>query len=216
MAGLHFNVIQIKQGFEEWWKAECTTKLKSLFKAVHAFKYSMIADIHRNFFLFAKYRYQWLKEIPNDWPGLIKFLEGYVPLVRHLVVTWSHPPRGSFKCNTDGSCSGNPRAGSMAFCVRNVLGDKLYGETRLLEKCTILEYEVEAIRLGVEYCLQHRLIPLIVETDSLGAEKVLNGVWKVPWLIALYVRFVKEIIYNCQVRVVHTFREGNQLADFFY
>lgn len=115
-AGLHFNVIQIKQGFEEWWKAECKTKLKSLFKVVHAFiiwaiwkrrtiikhggkwsKYSMIVDIHRNLYLFTKYRYPWLKEIPNDWPDLVKYLEGSILLVRHLVVTWRYPPRGSFK-----------------------------------------------------------------------------------------------------------------------
>lgn len=106
-------------------------------------------------------------------------------MIRYEVVNWGHPPSGTFKCNTDGSCIGNPRHGSMAFCVRNEFGDMVFAETRLLEKCTIIEYEIKANRMGVEYCLQHDLLPLIVETDSLTAEKVINRVWNVPWLISL-------------------------------
>lgn len=231
-AGLHITVIQINQVLEDWWKVDCTHKQKPMFRAVPAFiiwviwkrrnvikhggkmsKQDMINEVIRNPILFTNYRYPWLQEIPNSRPLLVKYLE-YIPLICHKVVKWNHPPFGSYKCNTDGLCKGNPGPGSMAFCVRNDAGELVYAETRYLKKCTVLESEMKAIRMGVEHCAKHNLFPLI-ETDSLRAEKVINGVWETPWSVSLDVGNIKDLIRNRQVKVEHTVREGNQLADFF-
>lgn len=72
------------------------------------------------------------------------------------------PPKGSFKCNNDGSGKG-----SMAFCVINGEGDFIYTESRVLEEVTVIETKIKAIRMGLDYCLHNRLVPLIVETYSL-------------------------------------------------
>lgn len=94
----------------------------------------------------------------------------------------------------------------MAFCIRGA-------ESRLIEKVSVIEVEIKAIRIGIDYCLQHGLVPLIIETDL--AQKVLNGIWEVPWLITLDVSYIKSLLMNREVEVVHTYREGNTLADFF-
>lgn len=121
-----------------------------------------MAETSRNLYLFTKCRYPWLKGLPNNWPHIVKYMEEYASLVIHKMVKWSHPPSGSFKCNTNGSCRGNPGPGSMAFCVRNEFGDLVFAESRLLERCTVIEAEIKTIIMGIVYCQQHKLLPLIV------------------------------------------------------
>ncbi|KAK4721499.1 hypothetical protein R3W88_011732 [Solanum pinnatisectum] len=184
-AGLHFQVVRIKQILEEWWKADCPTKLKPIFKAVPACiiwqiwkrrnvikhggsmsRQSMILEIHRNVYLFTKYKYPWLKDIPNSWPHIVKFLENYTPLIQTKIVRWLHPPWGNSR--------------SMAFCIRNEEGKMIYAESRVMENVSVIEVEIKAIRMGIEYCIEHDLVPLIIETDSLMAQKILCGIWEVP------------------------------------
>ncbi|KAG5571327.1 hypothetical protein H5410_061093 [Solanum commersonii] len=210
--------MQINQGLEEWWSVDCVFKLKPIFKTVPAFiiweiwkrrnvlihgrmmsRQSMMAEINKNLYLFTKCRYPWLKGIPNNWPPIVKYMEEYVPLVRNKMVEWNHAPSESFKCNTDRSCRGNPGPRSMVFCVRNEFGDLVCVESRLLERCIVIESDIKAIRIGFVYCQQHNLLPLIVETNSLIAETVKNGVWEVPWSISLDIRHVHGIIHSCQV-----------------
>ncbi|XP_015160507.1 uncharacterized protein [Solanum tuberosum] len=159
-----------------------------------------------------------LRQIIQDWwraDGVPKFLEGYSPLIKTKIVRWIHPPAGVYKCNTDASFDYETCIGVIAFCIRNEVGDLAYAESKEVTKDSILEAEIIEIKEGIYYCIQKTLIPLIIETDSLLAQKALNGVWEVPWKIAWEVRLIKQLIKNHGVEVVHTFREGNNLADFF-
>ncbi|KAG5610554.1 hypothetical protein H5410_021835 [Solanum commersonii] len=109
--GLSFPINQLQQIMEEWWKADDSPKLKQLIKVVSIFitweiwkrrnvmkhggnmpTTSMILDIHRYIYLFTKSRYPWLKNVPQNWPLIVKYLEGYAPLTKTMVVRWSHPP----------------------------------------------------------------------------------------------------------------------------
>lgn len=111
------------------------------------------------------------------------FLEGYTPLMKIKIVKWMWPSRGKFKCNIDGDV--RDRIESLTFCIRNEDGEMIYAETKLMENISAIKVELKAIRIGMDYCLSNHLVPLIVETDYLMAQKVLNGIWKSPWLIAL-------------------------------
>ncbi|KAG5609525.1 hypothetical protein H5410_020806 [Solanum commersonii] len=42
----------------------------------------------------------------------------------------------------------------------------------------------------------------------------MDGVWEVPWILSMDVRNIKFSMQNRNVEEVHTFREGNKLADF--
>ncbi|XP_060170630.1 uncharacterized protein LOC132601565 [Lycium barbarum] len=54
-----------------------------------------------------------------------------------------------------------------------------------------------------------------METDSLTMQKVLDGIWEVPWNIALPVMSIQRWRKDKDISVVHVFREGNSVADYF-
>ncbi|XP_059290999.1 uncharacterized protein LOC132044521 [Lycium ferocissimum] len=112
------------------------------------------------------------------------------------LVKWTFPDRRCFKCNTDGASKGNPGPSSAAFCSRDSSGEFIYAKR---ESSRVL----------------HELLPVIVETDSLTMQKVLDGIWKVPWNIALPVRCIQRWRKDKDISVVHVFREGNSVADYF-
>lgn len=68
----------------------------------------VIQEINSNLVKLVKLKYPWMKEIPNQWPQLIHYLEQYRPLIRSQLVRWVKPDAGWFKCNTDGASRGNP------------------------------------------------------------------------------------------------------------
>lgn len=147
---------------------------------------------------------------------LVKFLEDYTPSVCCKVAYWKPPFSGFYKCNSDGAFRGNPSPSSSVFCIRNEEGVFLYAESIRLEDGTNLVAETIALRLGLEYSLNQRFCPLILETDSMSLKKILDGEWEVPWSISMDIRRIKALRTKAHVIVVvHTLGEGNKLADFF-
>jgi len=53
-----------------------------------------------------------------------------------------------------------------------------------------------------------------METDSLIIKKVLDEIWDIPWSISVDIQCIKLWMEQAEVEVVHTFREGNRLADY--
>ncbi|XP_060182298.1 uncharacterized protein LOC132611961 [Lycium barbarum] len=109
-------------------------------------------------------------------------------------VKWTFSDTGCFKCNTDGASKGNPGPSSAAFCIRDSSEEFIYAKVRILTETTNLVAEAVAIEEGIKYCVLHELLHVIVETDSLTMQKVLDVIWEVPWNIALPVR--STIQYN--------------------
>ncbi|KAK4737032.1 hypothetical protein R3W88_000729 [Solanum pinnatisectum] len=232
-AGIQGPMVQFRQVINLWWEVDCGGKRKPLIHVVPIFTiwqiwkrrnivrngvtmstHTMFMEINNYLYLFTKIRYPWLRNLPNTWPSIVKILEEYTPLVCSRVVYWEHPPMGRFKCNTDGTSKGNPGPGSTAFCVRDEGGNLIFAEARNVEICTVVVAEVKALRAELKYCLENGLLPLIMETDSLIVKKVLDGVWEVPWSISVDIQCIERWMVNVEVEVVHTFREGNSLADF--
>jgi len=75
--------------------------------------------------------------------------------------------------------------------------------------------EAIAIREGLQYCLDKHFQQIIIETDSLSMVNILNGEWESPWSVTMEVNSINRIRNSISVRVQHSFREGNTLADFF-
>ncbi|XP_019246545.1 PREDICTED: uncharacterized protein LOC109226206 [Nicotiana attenuata] len=124
------------------------------------------------------------------------------------------PFHGWYKCNTDGASKGNPGPSSLGFYVRNDEGDVVYARAVDLGVTTNVVAKAKAILQGLEYCMEHDLHPLILETDSLVMKKVIEGEWDPPWVIAPDVKRIKELKGNFNVIFQHVFREGNSVADF--
>ena len=199
-AGIQGPFAQLKHIIYKWWNVECTPKLKPIYKAIPAFIiwqiwkrrnmikhggkmsfHAMDMEINRNIIMFAQVRYPWLKGIPNNWPMLVKFFEEYTPIIECKVVYWKVPNVGSYKCNSDKSTKVNPGPSSNAFCIRDGVGDLIYAEASRIADGSILMAKVMALRIGLEYCISHNLLPVVLETDSLTLKKVLDGIWEVPW-----------------------------------
>ncbi|KAK4724195.1 hypothetical protein R3W88_026974 [Solanum pinnatisectum] len=75
--------------------------------------------------------------------------------------------------------------------------------------------EAIAIREGLQYCLDKHFHQFIIETDSLSMVNILNGEWESPWSVTMEVNSINKIRNSISVRVQHSFKEENTLADFF-
>ncbi|XP_075081943.1 uncharacterized protein LOC142166458 [Nicotiana tabacum] len=153
-AGITVPLIQLKQVIRHWWYAQCCPKLKPLFQAV---------------------------PVIITWELWKRRNAGYKPILITTRVTWQLPFHGWYKCNIDGALKGNPGPSSLGFCVRDDEGNAVYARAVDLGVTTNVVAEVKAILQGLEYCVEHDLHPLILETDSLVMKKVIEGEWDPPW-----------------------------------
>ncbi|XP_060182743.1 uncharacterized protein LOC132612645 [Lycium barbarum] len=223
---------KVKHAIRSWWEAKCHFKMKSIFKAVPAFVVWQIwkwrnnrlhggtmnlnivlYDINMNIHMLCKIQFPGLN-IPTTWQHIVQFFEEYKPTVICRLIKWRRPVSGVFKCNTDGAAKGNPGPSSAAFCIRNDVGDLVYAAAKTLTDGTNIVAEAEAIRMGMRYCVEKHLFPLIIETDSMSMKMILKEEWKVPWSISILVDDIKRMMEDQTVAVEHIHREGNGLADF--
>ncbi|MCD7454528.1 hypothetical protein HAX54_025149 [Datura stramonium] len=91
---------------------------------------------------------------PRQWSNIVHFLEGYRPKVEHLIVNWSKPTVGRYKCNVDGASKGNLGESSIAFCVRNHNGDLMYAEATTIGVNHGITTEAKAMVEGLKYCIE--------------------------------------------------------------
>ncbi|KAH0685725.1 hypothetical protein KY290_017253 [Solanum tuberosum] len=124
---------------------------------------------------------------------------------------WKFPNEGVYKCNSDGASKGNPGPSACAFCIRNNRGEFVYAESKGLGIMSSLEAETIALRNGLEYCILHDLLPMILETDSLILKKILDGIWDVPWYNIMEVKRINSLKDGKEVEIEHTFREVNMI-----
>ncbi|WMV33517.1 hypothetical protein MTR67_026902 [Solanum verrucosum] len=103
-------------------------------------------------------------------------------------VKWHPPPSGWLKCNTDGASRGNPGPSAAAFCIKNHEGELVTAK-------------------GVR----------ILDSTNLVAEVLLleKGEWEIPWNVTMKVNSINRLRNSMSVRVQHSLREENTLADFF-
>ncbi|KAM3235236.1 hypothetical protein P3L10_015272 [Capsicum annuum] len=231
-AGITGPFLQIKDTVFKWWNSPTSAKLKPIFRVIplfilwqiwkfrntitHGGKMTFsrsIREVTRNLVMLANTLYPWLRAIPQNWPELLFFLQNYSPITVTSVVYWT-PPFSGFKCNSDGASKGNPGPISSAFCIRDDQGNFEFAECRKIGVATNLMAEVIALRIGLQYCIDHNLFPLILETDSLAVKQFVEGNWHTPWLIAMETRRIHPLMKGMQVLIKHTYREGNGVADF--
>ncbi|XP_060202977.1 uncharacterized protein LOC132631418 [Lycium barbarum] len=149
----------------------------------------VIYEIHMNIYMLCKVQFPGLN-IPSRWHQITPFFEGYKPTVICKVIKWMRPASGVYKCNTDGAANGNPGPSSAAFCIRNENGDLVYAAAKtLVDSSNIV---VEAIRMGLMYCVDKQLFPLTIETDSMTMKMIINVEWKIPWSISMLVDDIKR------------------------
>ncbi|XP_070032084.1 uncharacterized protein [Nicotiana tomentosiformis] len=195
-AGINVPLVQVKQVIRAWWNTKYYPKLRPLFQAAPTIitwelrkkrntsrnigtisTNRVIHKVNKTLHYLARFRYPWLSHILVMWPDMIKFFEGYKPILITKKVTWQASYEGWYKCNTYGASKGNPGPSSLGFCGRNDAGDLVYARAVDLGVTTNIVAEAKAIVQGLEYCIEHDLHPLILETNSLVLKKVIEGEW---------------------------------------
>lgn len=154
----------------ELWKNRNTGKnggLVSTSRVIH--------EVNKTLHSLARFRYSWIHNIPVLCPDMIHFFGRYKPTLITTKVTWQIPHEGWYKCNIDGASKGNPGHSSLGFCVRDGVCDLIHARAEDIGVITNVVAEANAILVGLEYCVEKNLHPLILETDSLVLKKVIEG-----------------------------------------
>lgn len=91
----------------------------------------------------------------------------------------------------------------------------MYERAEVIIDTTSISAESRAILQGIEYSVNNNIIVVLIETNNLIMNKILDEEWKAPWSIVIDVEKIKygRTKGECQVRNIA--REENQLADFF-
>lgn len=103
---------------------------------------------------------------------------------------------------------------SYGFCVRDFRGDVLYAEADTIGKATNLMAEATAVFRALQFVSRNTCQNIVLESDSLSILKFLKNEWRVPWEIIDVIEDTLELMQQKTVKLSHTFREGNQLADY--
>ena len=129
-------------------------------------------------------------------------------------MSWSKPPDGWFKLNTDGALGGNPGKAGGGGLIRDSSGHWVKGFARSIGFATSVTAEFWALRDGLKLALSEGIQNLIVELD---ARVVVD-------LISSNIDSIKPyspLLCDCRcllrrfprVQVKHIYREGNCCAD---
>lgn len=216
-----------------WWEFADNLKGRSILKAIPAVlmwelwkrrnsirtgkKMSFIQLLHNCLWTMQqliKAKFPNLRNLPWQWSGCYDRIQGHRSNLFYHIVRWQMPETGWVKCNTDGACKGNPRISSYGFCIRDVNGDLLYAESDCIGVTTNIRAELTAILRALDYCNQHLLNHVILETDSLTLKNMLRKEWKIPWELIQMMETIDDMMTQMNVQVQHIFREGNQVADY--
>ena len=74
--------------------------------------------------------------------------------------------------------------------------------------------EAKAIRESLNYCIEHEIDNIIIETNSLAMVHEIEVDWDVPLNVALEVSIIRRLRRSVSARVKHSLREENALVDF--
>ncbi|OIW11655.1 hypothetical protein TanjilG_24349 [Lupinus angustifolius] len=130
---------------------------------------------------------------------------------------WSFPPNGWIKCNVDGSAP-EDKASGCGGVFRDSTGSWLYGFAISLDRGTSSAIELSAISIALDIAWDRGFRRLILETDSLTVADVVNN----KDGACSHRSHEKKLVENIRdkkkkrkwdVRIVHSKREGNKVAD---
>ncbi|KAF7821833.1 reverse transcriptase [Senna tora] len=130
-------------------------------------------------------------------------------------VKWSPPSFGWWKLNSDGACSGNPGPFAIGGLIRDHMGNWVKGFLGFVGQGIALKAELWAIFSGTKLAFDLGCNCLWIETDSLLAcnlllDTALSNLHE-HWNLISSCRSVLQRF--SEVKLSHTFREGNQCAD---
>ncbi|CAL5382095.1 unnamed protein product [Camellia sinensis] len=131
----------------------------------------------------------------------------------HVMVKWIPPSAGKIKLNIDGCARGDPGEGGFGGVFRDKDGSWLCGFFGKLDSCYSLETEMWGIYRGLTMVLEKGLHEVIIETDFILAEELLNKGPPSNCPFRSIVEDSRHLIRRRNCSIQHILREGNKCAD---
>ncbi|KAF7838891.1 ribonuclease H [Senna tora] len=136
-------------------------------------------------------------------------------VVKHI--RWLPPEAGWVKVNVDGACSSKGRDHGHAACggvVRDENGNYMVGFLKNLGSCSPIQAELWGVHSGLSTAWLHGFRRVIIEVDSMVVCGMMQGLLSDSHPCAALVRQIHGFLgKDWEVRVQHTYREGNHVAD---
>ncbi|GAU41508.1 hypothetical protein TSUD_302460 [Trifolium subterraneum] len=131
------------------------------------------------------------------------------------LIKWNNDNFSCVILNVDGSCLGSPVRAGYGGIIRNDSGFYLSGFSGFIrESSDILLAELYAIYQGLTLAKDLVIDELVCYSDSLLCINLIKGPIVKYHVYAVLIQDIKELISQSNVTLCHTFREGNQCADF--
>lgn len=130
------------------------------------------------------------------------------------LIKWNFPNAGPIKLNTDGSCLGCPGYASFGGLARNDQGRWIEGFCGRIEMASVLKAKLTGIRYTLKLCRDKGWTNVDIETDSVVAEELVNGVGDLcnhPEKIII--EDCREMMADSSFTLRHIYKEMNRCAD---
>ncbi|XP_070003073.1 uncharacterized protein [Nicotiana sylvestris] len=231
-AGIAVEELTLHQVITKCWTANVCLRLKpgmqalpscvvwELWKRRNSMKYGdavttsrVIYQVSSNLQALVKVRKPGMDMVPHKWHYLLAMMENFTPKLKVTKVMWEFPSAGWLKFNTDGASRGNPGRSSIGFCIRNENGDIVKSVGKEIEETTNTVAEAKAMVEALRFCRFQQYSHVWIQTDSMLLKKIMDGIWKPPWIISEQVEEMMQLINGGNYTVTHIHREGNKLAD---
>ena len=131
------------------------------------------------------------------------------------LVRWLPPSAGSFQLNVDGSVVTNPGRAGFGGLIRDDSGSWLTGFYGFISISSITHAELVALKVGLQVAWDQGIHVLECASDSkLIVQFIFNGVSPCHRYAAIIHDIKMALARDWIVTLRHTYREGNQSADF--
>ncbi|KAJ7971706.1 Ribonuclease H protein [Quillaja saponaria] len=130
------------------------------------------------------------------------------------ILRWQPPPYSFVKLNCDGCSRDNPGEVAMGGIIRSNKGEFIWAYGSFLGNQTKMVAELEALYEGLKYCAANGLHDVIVNSDSMSLVQCVNSKTSPLWMYHGKFREIIHILQDCNMKVLHCFREINVVADY--
>ncbi|MQM14195.1 hypothetical protein Taro_047125 [Colocasia esculenta] len=128
------------------------------------------------------------------------------------LVRWI-PPESGLVLNVDGANKGNPGFWGGGRCIRDRSGLLLLAFAHFYGSGGSLVTEVRALCDGIQLATEYGLLLSLICSDSAALVTSINTNISPSWVCLRWWREAHSYIHSSRVKVVHTYREANQVAD---
>ncbi|XP_075080127.1 uncharacterized protein LOC142165483 [Nicotiana tabacum] len=202
-AGIAVEGLTLHQAITKCWTANVCLRLKPVMQALpscvvwelwkrrNSMKYGnavttsrVIYQVSSNLQALVKVRKPVMDMVPHKWQDLLAMMENFTLKLKVTKVIWEFPSAGWIKVNTDGASRVNPGRSSIGFCIRNENGDIVKSVGKEIEETTNTVAEAKAMVEALRFCRFQQYSHVWLHTDSMLLKKIMDGIWKPPWIIS--------------------------------